>query len=320
MFSTRDRLLLALARAPQRTASGADLARRLGLTRTAVWKQINALKVEGLSIKTRHANGYQLSTPYDVSLLEGPFSQKAGFWKAHYQFSVTSTQTLAKQAAETGTPEGHYWLSEKQTAGRGRLERTWDSAIGGLWFSLLLRPDISPALVPSLTLVVSLALAESIRELTHVQARLKWPNDVVVETPGGWRKVAGILTELSAEVDRTRWVVVGIGVNANNVLDPSLARRATTLSDLCGRLIVRADILSAFLNRLGKAYRRFEKSGFEAFRKPYWQLYSRPNAAVQLKTSQGVVSGVARGVDARGALVVESQKQIQSIWEGEIVL
>ena len=121
-------------------------------------------------------------------------------------------------------------------------------------------------------------------------------------------------------MDRARWVVVGIGVNVNNRLSPALADLGISLSALTGKPVSRAELLRTFLNEFGMAYRRFEKSGFAAFQGLYWEHYSRPNEPVKLKTSQGLVRGIARGVDGQGALVVESQKQTRSVWEGEIVL
>ncbi len=300
--------------------SGSYLAGRLGMTRASVWKHIKALQAEGFPIKTRKASGYGLTLPYDFSLLKGEASRGLRFWKVHYQLSATSTQTLAKYAAEQGTAEGNLWIAEKQTAGRGRLERQWESGLGGLWMSLLLRPAIAPSWIPSLTLVSALSLVEAIQSETRLPVRLKWPNDVVVKTAKGWRKVAGILTEMSAEIDRTRWVVIGIGANVNNPLSPALVDRAASLSALLDRPLNRASLLKAYLSRFGSAYRRFEKVGFDAFRQAYWHHYSRPDEPVQLKTAQGHVRGIARGVDARGALLVESHNQTKSIWEGEIVL
>src|SRR4029077_2895368 len=163
-------------------------------------------------------------------------------------------------------------------------------------------------------------LAEAIQDLTRLPARLKWPNDVVMQTSQGWRKVAGILTEMSAELDRTRWVVVGIGLNVNNSLSAYLKGRALALSTCLGQQLSRAALLRSFLDRFGKSYRRFEKSGFDAFRVSYWDRYSQPDEPVRLRTARGLVNGIARGVDARGALVVESKNKIKSIWEGEIVL
>ena len=320
MFSTRDKILLAFEQAPRRAVSGADLAHRLGMTRASIWKHVKALRAEGFPIKTHQATGYAMTEPFDFSLLKGELVRGSRFWNAHYQFSTASTQTLAKNAAQQGAPEGHYWIVEKQTAGRGRLDRVWDSNLGGIWLSLLLRPAIPPMRVPALTLIAALCLAEAIRSKLHRPVKLKWPNDVVVETVGGWRKIAGILTEISAEIDRAKWVILGIGVNVNNPLPETLEKQATSLRKLSKRTYSRAELVKEFLERFAGAYRRFEKAGFDGFRQSYWHAYSRPNQAVELKTSQGLIKGIARGVDAQGALLVESKHKTFPVWEGEIVL
>jgi BirA family biotin operon repressor/biotin-[acetyl-CoA-carboxylase] ligase len=319
VYSTRDKILLAFEQGP-RVISGSALAARHGLTRASVWKHIKALRKEGYPIQTRKASGYTLTRPFDFSLLKGEAALGSKFWNVHYYASTASTQLLAKTAAQNGAAEGNLWITEKQTAGRGRLDRRWESGLGGLWMSMLLRPAIPPSRVPSLTLVAALSLVETIREKTHLPVKLKWPNDVVIKAPGGWRKVAGILTEMSAEVDRTQWVVIGIGVNVNNRLPNALSNRGLTLSSLLDAPLNRATLLKAYLERFSRFYRRFEKTGFEAFQRSYWRLYSRPGEKIELKTAEGVLRGVARGVDAHGALLIESHNQTKSIWEGEIVL
>jgi BirA family biotin operon repressor/biotin-[acetyl-CoA-carboxylase] ligase len=324
MYSTRDKILLAFEPGPRgdhadrKVISGSSLASHFKMTRASIWKHIKTLQKDGFPIRTRKASGYSLAAPFDFSLLKGEVIRGLRFWKVHYAFQSGSTQDLAKQAATHGSPEGQLWLSEKQTSGRGRLDRRWESGLGGLWFSILLRPAIPPSQVPCLPLVCALTIAETLQRLTPLPIRLKWPNDVMLQTPKGWRKLAGILTEMSAEVDRTQWVVVGIGVNVNNTLPANLGSIGASLHTVTGKLYSRAALLKDFLDRFGQSYRRFEKSGFEAFRSAYWQLYSRPDQPVQLKTTQGVIKGIARGVDARGALLVESQKQTRPIWEGEI--
>jgi BirA family biotin operon repressor/biotin-[acetyl-CoA-carboxylase] ligase len=301
--------------------SGAALANRLGMTRASIWKHVKALQAEGYPIKTRKASGYVLSSPFDFSLLKGEAARGLRFWMLHYYSSTSSTQLLAKAAAEQGAAEGGIWLAEKQSSGRGRLDRRWESHLGGLWMSMLLRPSIAPSRVPALTLVTALTLVETIQRETHLPVRLKWPNDIVVKTPQGWRKVAGLLTEMAAEVDRAKWVVIGIGINVNNLLPASLSKIGVSLSAMMAQApLNRASLLRTFLHRFSGSYRRFEKSGFDAFRHAYWRQYSRPDEAVQLKTSEGTVRGVARGVDAHGALLVESHHQTTPVWEGEIVL
>lgn len=320
--NTRKQILLAFEGRPLCFVSGISLARQLGITRTSVWKHVEALKAEGWPVVSKRGEGYRFTQPFDFSLLRSSQFPLPYFWKVRYEFDTVSTQVPAKEAAESGLSEGHLWLAERQTAGRGRLDRTWESPLGGLWMSFLLRPQIAAGRVPSLTLVTALILQETVKEICGLDLRLKWPNDLVIETAAGWKKVGGILTEMSGETDRTRWVVMGVGMNVNNTMPKSLRHIATSLvslKDRVGLIIPRVALLTDFLQRFHSAYLRFQKQGFEPFRPHYWQMYSRPDEPVSLRTSQGVLRGIARGVDAYGALVVESHKQIQYLREGEIV-
>jgi BirA family biotin operon repressor/biotin-[acetyl-CoA-carboxylase] ligase len=305
---------------------GTWLAKRLGLTRASVWKHIKALKAAGLPIESVRHGGYRFRKPFDFSLLHlASKNRLSGAWKLHYELQVNSTQLRAKQAAELHIPEKHIWAAETQTAGRGRLGRTWSSSPGGLWMSLLLRPHLAPAQVPALTLLAALEMAQAIKKVTGVDVRLKWPNDLValVKASGGkaiWKKVGGILTEMSGELDRARWVVVGMGINVNNTLPPSLRSSAASLLDLThGRSITRSEILREFIRRFDRSSRQMEREGFGAFRRSYWQLYARPDEPVQLRTAWGMIRGLARGVDDRGALIVESRDQTRHLFEGEII-
>jgi BirA family transcriptional regulator, biotin operon repressor / biotin---[acetyl-CoA-carboxylase] ligase len=319
-MSTRDSLLRAFKGREGKVVSGADIAKKLGLTRTAVWKQINALRAMGLPIKSTERNGYRFEGPADFSLLAPRFSASVQSWiTPHTNFSTFSTQKLAKAAAAQGAREGELWMAEVQSAGRGRLERKWESPFGGLWFSLLLRPRVSPADVPPLAQVVSLAMAAAIESLYKVKALLKWPNDIVVMTKHGRRKIAGILTEMSGEMDRTNWVVVGIGVNVHNSIPSPLASVGSSLYMVTGQVVPRIELLDRFLTYFHKSYRVYLTDGFTSFRDSYWKRYWAPDQPVRLQTSRGLVRGTARGVDARGALLVESGRKIESLFEGEIV-
>jgi BirA family biotin operon repressor/biotin-[acetyl-CoA-carboxylase] ligase len=236
---------------------------------------------------------------------------------------------LAKAGAAAGLPEGHLWIAETQTKGRGRLERSWESGYGGLWFSLLLRPKLPPGRVTPLTLVAGLALRQAVEDSTGVRAKLKWPNDLMVASPRagaaplpmgeGYKKLAGILTEMSGQMERTEWVAVGAGLNVTNALSPDLSRRACSLLDVTGKVCPRARLLAAFLGNFDKAYRRFAVEGFGPFRKAYWKHYLAPDLPVRLKTAGGLVSGIARGVDDAGGIMIEFRRKISVFTEGEII-
>ena len=146
----------------------------MGITRTSVWKAASELKQEGFPIQSLNREGYRWEQPFDLSLFEA--AQLSSFLKGyrlHYSTVVTSTQSLAKQGAAQSAPEGSVWVAERQTTGRGRLDRVWDSSSGGLWFSLLLRPALPAARVPPLTLVAALCLRQALQEVTGIEARFE---------------------------------------------------------------------------------------------------------------------------------------------------
>jgi BirA family biotin operon repressor/biotin-[acetyl-CoA-carboxylase] ligase len=317
-MSIRDSLLQALDTKPGQAVSGAELSQALGVSRTAIWKQIKVLKNLGLPIRSADRQGYSLKMPFDSSLL----SYKGPSWvRTHYQISTTSTQTLAKAGAAAGLPEGHLWISEIQTKGRGRLDRIWDSGYAGLWFSLLLRPAMSALRVAPITLYAGLCLRDAVHKVLRVDAKLKWPNDLMIgSVDRGFVKVAGILTEMSGQMDRTEWLVIGVGVNVNNNLPDSLERQAVSLSSLTGMRIKRSLILDAFLDAFHAGYTRFSAQGFAPFRDQYWKHYFAPKCAIRLNTADGPVTGKAVGVDDFGAIMIESRRKIRTFNEGEIVL
>jgi len=311
--STRTKLLQALDGAPGELLSGETLARALGISRAGVWKQLQSVINAGLPLEGTTRRGYKLKAPFDSSLAS---YQASGWGAPHYFLSTSSTQTLAKGGAASGLPEGHVWIAETQTKGRGRLDRRWESGYGGLWFSLLIRPRVPAGRVPPLTLLAGLALCEAVEKVTGVSPKLKWPNDLVVSS----RKLAGILTEMSGQIDRTEWVLIGVGLNVHNSFPQNLRKQAVALYSLTGKRMERAEILKAFVKGFHSLYTRYVQEGFEPFRQKYWQRYFAPGKPVRLKTAQGLITGVARGVDASGAILIESKRKIRPISEGEIIL
>jgi len=316
-MSIRDSLVRVLDGKPGQEISGEALARQLGVTRTAVWKQMKALKSLGLPLESSRRHGYRFKTRFDNSLIS---YQGASWIHPHYQVSTASTQTLAKAGAASGLPEGHLWISEIQTKGRGRLDRLWESGYGGLWFSLLLRPTLSPRRLAPVTLLAGLCLRDAIERVTGKAAALKWPNDVMIRTADGWKKCAGILTEMSGQVEKTDWAVIGVGVNVNNPVPKDLASRAASLAAEGDRVIPRSQLLDGFLSAFHKEYAWFNKHGFGPLCTRYWKHYWTPGEPVNLQTADGLVRGRTVGVDASGAIMIESRRKTSLFHEGEIVL
>ncbi|MDD5707688.1 MAG: biotin--[acetyl-CoA-carboxylase] ligase, partial [Kiritimatiellae bacterium] len=195
------------------TVSGEHVARRLGLSRTAVWKQMRALRARGYKIESLGRQGYRLAAvttaPVPTEVQPRLRTRTLGR-ELHYLTVTSSTNRDLTRLAEAGAPEGTVVVAECQQAGRGRMTRGWFSPPGGgLYFSVLLRPEIEPARATSLPLIVGLAVARTVeRCVPGLRAEVKWPNDILVEG----RKICGILCELQAESDRIHHIVAGIGI------------------------------------------------------------------------------------------------------------
>lgn len=292
--------------------SGEELASRLGISRAAVWKHIAALKKGGYEIDGVRARGYRLlGAP--SALTEATIRARgtgAVVGRRILVLDVTrSTNSDAMALGREGEPEGTVVIAEEQTAGRGRLGRTWESSRGvNLYLSILLRPVLAPWLAPQLSLVAGVAVAETVRE-EGVDALIKWPNDVVVKGEGGaLRKLSGLLTEIEAESDRVSFVVVGIGVNLNSdatAFSPELAGKATSVLLERGQRTDRAAFAARLLSRFEDCYEAWKAGGFAAVA-PRWRALSvldgRP---VTVAAPGDRYEGTCAGIDDDGALLLD---------------
>lgn len=316
-MSSRGDILAALEAAGD-YVSGEDLAARLGISRAAVWKHVSALKHGGYEIDGARARGYRLVAPPSL-LSEAAIHSRWGAGRIGRRIVVLdvtrSTNSDAMALGREGEAEGIVVIAEEQTAGRGRLGRAWESSRGvNLYLSLVLRPQITPWLAPQLSLVAGLAVAETARE-EGVDARIKWPNDVVTFASaqeagqGGLRKLAGVLTEIEAEADRVAFVVVGIGVNLNSDhshFSPELVDRATSVLLERGARTDRAAFAGRLLARFEDCYDAWMQGGLAAVT-PRWRALSvlegRP---VKVDATGESLEGTCVGIDEDGALLLDS--------------
>jgi BirA family biotin operon repressor/biotin-[acetyl-CoA-carboxylase] ligase len=292
MQETRERVLEALAEGP---VSGPDIAADLDISRAAVWKHVEALREEeGFDIESRE-DGYVLTAVPEFGGAAVEFGLDAPF-EIEYHDTIGSTNDRARELAATGADDVVV-LADEQSGARGRLDRAYSSPSGGIWTSLVCRPDLPPAQVPIYTLAAAVATAEALREV-GVEAGIKWPNDVLIE--GSEAKIVGILTEMEGEADRVSWVVVGIGINAN--VDPSeVPAEATTIREQVGD-IDRAELTQHLLERFDEL-RNDPDAVLPAWRELSLTLGTR----VRVETSGGDVVGKAVDVESPGTLVVETE-------------
>lgn len=254
--------ILELLRRQEGFLSGEDIGRELSITRAAVWKGIKKLREEGYEIEAVTNRGYRLTNPetmYNKRELEQGLKTKTMGQSIYFYEETDTTNNRARELALEGAPEGTLVVAEKQTAGRGRRGKVWESPLGtGIWMSLVLRPQIMPAEASVLTLLCGLATAEAIEAETGLSAGIKWPNDILING----KKAVGILTEMDCEMSQVHFVIPGIGINVNTAsFPPEIAEIATSLYLECGKTISRRRLVHKVLERLEEHYETFLRTG-----------------------------------------------------------
>ncbi|HJE92480.1 biotin--[acetyl-CoA-carboxylase] ligase [Anaerotignum lactatifermentans] len=263
--------ILELLRRQEGFLSGEDIGRELSITRAAVWKGIKKLREEGYEIEAVTNRGYRLTNPetmYNKRELEQGLKTKTMGQTIYFYEETDTTNNRARELALEGAPEGTLVVAEKQTAGRGRRGKVWESPLGtGIWMSLVLRPQIMPAEASVLTLLCGLATAEAIEAETGLSAGIKWPNDILING----KKAVGILTEMDCEMSEVHFVIPGIGINVNTAsFPPEIAEIATSLYLECGKTVSRRRLVHRVLERLEEHYETFLRTGgFDAILEDY---------------------------------------------------
>ncbi len=321
MSSTRKTEVLQLLRDSRDYVSGQQICESFGISRTAVWKIINQLKEEGYEIEAVQNKGYHLTGAPDVlSLSELKTRIKTKMAGSHllYFDVVGSTNIEAKKQAENGAPEGLLVVADKQEAGRGRRGRSWESPAGvNIFMTLLLRPSFSPGKASMITLVMALSVAQAVSETAGLTAKIKWPNDVVVNK----KKVVGILTELTMETDYIQYLVCGVGINVNQMSFPeTIAQTATSLYLEGGRQVNRAGLIEKVMERFEENYEIFLRTeDMSGLTEPYNRLLVNKEERVRVLDPKGEYDGLSRGINEMGELIVEKQDgSVENVYAGEV--
>lgn len=319
--------ILALLRSSEGYVSGQQMCEQFGVSRTAVWKVINQLKEEGYTIESVTRRGYRLlASPRDILSASEIASRLTTSWvgrKLYYFESTGSTNTDAKRYADAGDPHGTTVVADMQTEGKGRRGRKWQSPAGTtVSFTIVLKPTFSPDKASMITLIAAISVAQAIEEICHVEAKIKWPNDIVVNR----KKVCGMLTEMSMtpEMDDIQHIVVGIGINVNNEstadFSEEIRETASSLRIETGKKINRAELVERTLAHFEQNYGLFEQSlDLTALKEVYQEHLINLNEKVRVLDPAGEYTGVAKGITKTGELVVEREDgQTVNVYAGEV--
>ena len=321
---TTDAKILSALRAHPNGVSGAQLAEQLAISRAAVWARMDDLRQAGYNIEAGPHFGYRLvSSPNALhadDLLARLGTTKVIGRDIRVFEETTSTNDVIEKLARDGVKEGVVVFAESQTKGRGRLGRKWMSPTHqGLWFSVLLRPKLSPQETTQLTVASATALRRAIKKVTGLAADIKWPNDLLI----GGKKVVGILTEMSAEVDCVRHVILGIGVDVNQGdFPPELHALATSLKIAAGgENICRAELATEILRELDADYARIGAGKFSQLADEWETACATIGKKVSVQMGSRQIRGCAEALDDDGALLVRTEHgHLERVIGGDVTL
>ncbi|VVS92906.1 biotin--[acetyl-CoA-carboxylase] ligase [Desulfoluna spongiiphila] len=307
----RQDLLSAMRSRTGHWISGEELSGELGISRAAISKHIAAIKALGYAISSAPGKGYLLTEAPDLLLaqeillgLDTSVMGKNGIVHHHL---TDSTNTRARDLARDGAPEGTLVVAEAQSAGRGRKGRSWLARPGeGLLFSLVLRPDMEPSRAALITLMTAVSVAEALINETGIDARIKWPNDILV----GGKKLAGILTEMSMELDAVDYVITGLGLNVNTpaeAFSPEITDIATSVMAESASAFSRVALLQAILSRFETHYQTLTTRGPESILSRWKELSDIVGRRVRVSMMREEIEGQVTDIDADGVLLVQTE-------------
>ena len=292
--------------------SGEVLANKLSISRVAIWKQIQKLKDTGYKIISDQNLGYCLVSRPDLLIpqeIQRGLSTSYIGKEIYYFPELKSTNTIAKKKAlhrAEGINEGTLIIAERQSAGKGRLGREWFSPAGGIWFSIILYPQLSPSYISRITLMTAVAAVKAIKICTQIKSQIKWPNDILINE----KKVCGILTEMSAELDIINWVVVGIGININikqQEFPEDIREKTTSLKEVLGKKVLRVKLVRVFLQEFEKYYEILKRREFSFILKE-WKLYSHTlGKKIRVDMGDRIISGEAVDINEEGVLILKKE-------------
>lgn len=300
--------------------SGQEICEKLGVSRTAVWKVIRQLQEEGYQVDAARSRGYRIIDGPDVMTAEEVESLLDTEWAGKpvvYYPETDSTNIRIRHLGDEGAPHGTLAVADRQTAGRGRRGRTWESPGGScIYMSILLRPDLAPEKAPMLTLVMACGVAEGIMDCADVKVQIKWPNDIIVSG----KKLAGILTEMSTQVDYINHVTVGVGINVNVQNFPEEIQTATSLLSETGTQTKRAPVIAAVMKHFEENYKiLMQTEDMSGLMEKYSSLLVNQGREVLILEKDAEYKAYAEGINQKGELVVRREDgTVENICAGEV--
>ncbi|GAE04702.1 biotin--[acetyl-CoA-carboxylase] ligase [Paenibacillus sp. JCM 10914] len=304
--------------------SGEEISRRLSISRSAVWKQINKLRAAGYEFEALPRLGYRLVDQPDKLqpqyLLDGMKSRTFG-QVIHVMNTTTSTQEDARRLAEEGADGGTLVIAEEQTSGRGRMGRKFHSPRGkGIWMSLILKPKQPLHLTQQLTLLTGVAVCRAIMTCCNVKTDIKWPNDILYQG----KKVCGILLESATEDERVRYCIAGIGISANlkeTDFPENIRSVATSVRLAGGQTVDRTILIQTIMAEMEQLYELYNEQGLAPIAALWEALSGTVGREVEVRTSRDVTSGIATGLNHDGALLVRHPDgEVIPVYSGDIIL
>ena len=306
--------------------SGQDLSDVLKISRVAVWKHIKKIQTLGYKIESKQKLGYRLIDDTEKLLpweITRDLKTKLIGKRVYYFEEIDSTQNFAQNIAADKKENGTIIIAEKQTSGRGRLDRKWTSPKGGIWFSLIIHPkfDVSSStLIPILSAV---ALSKSIKSVLDIETEVKWPNDITMNG----KKVAGVLVDASFQTNSIDYLILGIGINFD-IDTKKLEKRLTKTPNFYGIDSLREKenktppkkLLKEFLLQFEKNLFQLDKGEKSKIIKEWTKRAAGIGKKITINTSNGKISGISQGIDNDGALKIKTRNEIKKIYVGDVVL
>jgi BirA family biotin operon repressor/biotin-[acetyl-CoA-carboxylase] ligase len=320
--TTLDKIIILLKSNQSEFLSGEKLSKSLALSRAAIWKNIKKLKSLGYKIESRPKSGYKLRqitdllVPWEIS--DGLQTDIIGR-KIYYFGTIDSTQNFALELAKRPHENGSLVIADRQTQGRGRLNRKWVSPKGGIWMSILLRPNFEPSYTSLFPMSTSLALAVSIEKTLKIKSELKWPNDVTING----RKVAGILIDASVESNKIDYLIIGVGINFKinpGTISKSIKQKKYDIDTLVNKNqdTRPVELVQQFLLELEKTYNDIMIGNVGTIRKEWMKRSSTIGKNVTITSTTGTLKGKVTGIDKTGALVLSRNGTVQHVLAGDM--